>query len=87
VRLLHGGKYVLSCQTKGTATTATVEIESASGAVQTIAITPSVAWESHRLELDLPAGYTLVRVKFKEGGSDDQLLWADNFFLAPAADR
>jgi hypothetical protein len=84
VRLLKGGKYVLSCQTKGTATTASVEIESAAGVVQTIAITPSEKWESRRLELELPAGYTLVRVKFSEGGSNDQLLWADDFFLAPA---
>ena len=87
VRLQHAGKYVLSCQTKGTATTATVEIESAAGAVKTITIAPSETWETHRLELDLPAGYTLVRVKFKEGGRDDQLLWADNFCLAPAAGR
>jgi hypothetical protein len=33
--------------------------------------------------LDLPAGYTLVRVKFMEGGRDDQLLWADDFSLTP----
>ena len=84
VRLLHGGKYVLSCETKGTATTASVEIESAAGTVQTIAINPSSEWESHRLELELPAGYTLVRVIFKTGGRDDQLLRADNFLLVPA---
>lgn len=84
VRLLHGGKYVLSCETKGTATTASVEIESAARTVQTIAISPSTKWESHRLELELPAGYTLVRVIFKAGGRDDQLLRADNFLLVPA---
>jgi hypothetical protein len=61
-----------------------VEIESAAGVVKTIAIVPSETWELRRLELELPAGYTLVRVKFSEGGSNDQLLWADDFFLAPA---
>lgn len=84
VRLLAGGKYVLTCKTKGTATTAAVEIESSAGVVQRIAVRPSGQWESHRLEVELPAGYTLVRVKFSEGGRDDQLLWADDFFLAPA---
>lgn len=83
VRLLEAGRYVLSCQTKGTATTARVELETSAGVVHTLAIAPSDAWRAHRLELDLPAGYTLVRVKFMEGGRDDQLLWADDFSLTP----
>jgi hypothetical protein len=84
VRLLEAGRYVLSCQTKGTATTARVELETSAGVVYTLPIAPSDAWLPRRVELALPAGYTLVRVKFMEGGRDDQLLWADDFSLTPA---
>jgi hypothetical protein len=87
VRLLKAGRYLLSCTTKGTATTASVELETSAGVVHTLAITPSAAWEPRQVELDLPAGYTLMRVKFKEGGRDDQLLWADDFRLTPVGQK
>lgn len=82
VRLLEGGRHRLACQTRGSATTATIELETSAGIVHTLPCGPSTDWQLRAMEMDLPAGYTLVRVKFKEGGRDDQLLWADDFFLA-----
>ena len=81
VRLLHPGRYRLSCAAKGTATTASVMLETSAGVRHPMPLGPSADWTPRRLELDLPAGHTQVSVRFSEGGSDDQLLWVDEIRL------
>jgi hypothetical protein len=83
VRLLAGGKYLLTLKAKGTATHARVQLVAATGAVTTIDLVPSAAWRDYRIETELPAGFTEVKIHFRAGGADDQVLWADEFFLAP----
>ncbi len=84
VRLPLGGKYRLRCKVRGTATHADLRVVSGTGTVHTYRLSPSSAWSDYSFELELPAGYTLVKVHFGPGGADDQILWLDDLFLAPA---
>jgi hypothetical protein len=83
VRLLAGGKYRLTVQAKGTATHARVQLVDATGTIQTIELRPSQDWREYRLETALPPGYTEVRIHYRAGGADDQVLWVDDLVLVP----
>ncbi len=83
VRLLSGGKYRFSLKAKGSATHARVLLTAAGGDVHTIDLSPSAEWRDYHLQIELPSGYTEIKIHFRAGGSDDQVLWADDVFLAP----
>ncbi len=85
VRLLTAGRYALTLKAKGTATHARVQIVAAAGVVATIELVPSTDWRTYRVETELPAGYLEIKIHFRAGGADDQVLWADDLFLAPVA--
>lgn len=83
VRLLRGGRFVLALKAKGTATHARVLL-SGGGVGRTIDLEPSADWRTYRIETELPAGYTEVKIQFRAGGADDQVLWVDDVSLTPA---
>jgi hypothetical protein len=83
VRLLSGGHYLLKLQAKGTATHARVQLVDATAVTHVIELIPSAEWREYRLELDLPPGFTEVKIHYRAGGADDQVLWLDDLFLAP----
>ncbi|MBI5382280.1 MAG: hypothetical protein HZA31_10305, partial [Opitutae bacterium] len=84
VRLLAAGRYVLSLKTKGTATAAVVQLVAATAAVQEIKLKPSATWTDNRLETELPPGFTEVKIIFRAGGANDQVLWVDDVSLTAA---
>jgi hypothetical protein len=85
VRLLEGGHYLLKLQAKGTATHARVQLVDSTGVVHPLDLVPSAEWREYRLDTELPPGFTEVKIHFRSGGADDQVLWLDDLFLAPAA--
>jgi hypothetical protein len=82
VRLLASGRYLLTLKAKGTATHARVQLVTSTGAVHTTDLVPSAEWRDYRLEVELPSGFTEIKIHFRAGGADDQVLWVDDVFLA-----
>ncbi len=84
VRLLAGGRYLLALKARGTATHARVHLVAATGSLHTIELVPSAEWRDYHLPIELPPGFTEIKIHFRAGGADDQILWVDDVFLAPA---
>ncbi len=87
VRLIHGGAHVLAWKARGTATHVRLLLSDGHGKIYTRDLEPSPQWRDYRIEADLPAGYTEVKIQYRAGGADDQVVWVDDVFLAPAEAR
>lgn len=83
MRLRTGGRYVWRFMAKGDATRATALLTTSRGRVASRKLELTGDWQEHRIEAEVPAGYTQLQIQFQDGGEPDQVLWLDDMEFGP----